>query len=358
MRVRTPKALRKAFARAGRRREAQFRRREGRLVLPTWIMATATLTVAGIAIYGAFFTSIPDAIIRQLQNEADATREELIAVRRQRNSAEELLDIFSSRIEEARVELKELEKQRNVYVRELWELATRDLIQAMRREVREIEIFDHPIVTSYVAAVEWRPKEVEYMGAMLEMFNRWSEASTQVDRNMIYSEMGFASRIFNNERPLLRYWDMDTNFPTNPRPPMNPFSLQPGENYFYLVDKGHADDLFSFIAEVENSRHAKGVGSTITLRERLLDRAGRGVSTRLADKEREHFSLLILEFLNARPSKVSDTLGYRLRIGATPEQLREHIIMVEAQLKDHQKVFLELETYLLERAPVPKASSE
>lgn len=58
-----------------------------------------------LALYGIFFTSIPETIIKQLRVDIAATNEELIDLRRQRREIEQQLDMSQKRLGGAQVEL-------------------------------------------------------------------------------------------------------------------------------------------------------------------------------------------------------------------------------------------------------------
>lgn len=58
-----------------------------------------------LALYGIFFTSLPETIIKQLRVDIAATNEELIDLRRQRREIEQQLDMSQKRLGGAQVEL-------------------------------------------------------------------------------------------------------------------------------------------------------------------------------------------------------------------------------------------------------------
>lgn len=63
--------------------------------------ALGAVAVASLAIYGVFFTSIPETIVRQLRADAADAREELVGLRAERNRLTASLDVLNSKFSEA-----------------------------------------------------------------------------------------------------------------------------------------------------------------------------------------------------------------------------------------------------------------
>ncbi len=125
--------------------------------------ATAAVALAGLALYAAFFTSIPETLIRQLQSEVADTREELVGLRRERSTlltqsdllskdnqiarsqraeAEQKLRDVASKFRDVSDELTALQKQVSVQRAELEQLAAEreQLTQAAEQAQEEFEL--------------------------------------------------------------------------------------------------------------------------------------------------------------------------------------------------------------------------
>lgn len=143
-------------------------KRPSSVSVATWIMAISTVTVAAVAVYGMFFTSIPEALVRQLRTDVADTKQELISIKQEKASVESELDRLRSLVVEKQNTLEEISKKRDIYLREIWNLVTKSFINAVRNRIKDVRKQERVAATDYLQLKAWRPQEIVWENRILD----------------------------------------------------------------------------------------------------------------------------------------------------------------------------------------------
>ncbi|MBI4184890.1 MAG: hypothetical protein HY521_12935 [Proteobacteria bacterium] len=124
------------------------------------VSATAALTIASLAVWGAFFTDIPEALIRQLRTDVSDAKEEVVDLRRERRLLEEQVAKTRDRLEYLRTEASnaakaraELEKRLND-IHEKLASAQRDFATIKEERRAYLDQVTRIVVDGFIAEVE------------------------------------------------------------------------------------------------------------------------------------------------------------------------------------------------------------
>lgn len=345
MPARTPKALRNAFARAGRRRETQLRRREARLVAPTWLMAAATSTVAGIAIYGVFFTSIPEALIRQLRSEVVIARVEVAEVREQKRKLEEDLAGFETQIANERAQLVALKEQRDDYLLEVWTLSTRSFAEAVRSELAEISTDDRQRVVDYLDIKAWKPKEIEWQEKIDILRAREALAKSSATLQELVLETIKAVREKLAEQPsALSFLTLRSRFRER--------NCKDCDAELKSARSTTLEVLDAYLQDFEESEFFDQSGPHTTLKAIVASVMTQDHLARLLPDAQRRFREIVDLFAERRTAALSAPLDYRLSPGTKTETQQHEIEDNDERLRESQQHINALETKLFDGAPI------
>lgn len=171
------------------------------------VQAVCMVVGTVLALYGIFFTSLPETIVKQLRVDIAATNEELIDLRRQRREIEQQLEASQKRLVEARLELdakgkvlsdleskrtalsakvESIAREREKYFGNTYATVVSDFIRTLRihlRNVREgaLKAREYPQVRAWLAegrklfSEQDQPGTTETHGKPVEAWFSWLE---------------------------------------------------------------------------------------------------------------------------------------------------------------------------------------
>ncbi len=174
------------------------------------IAAVSTLAVACMAAWALIFTSLPDALVRQLQTDIADAREEVVDLRQERRQLRDEVSGMRARLEELQVEvhqteaerqaisdelanlkaqadaamldLASIEQDRRTYLDQLMAIVVDDIIENLRRNL-DAQRTRIQQLASLPADLDWLERAASYEELILEARSQedWQEVRRLMD---------------------------------------------------------------------------------------------------------------------------------------------------------------------------------